>query len=389
MTDPERERAGGPGNGERVALLLSGAAARGPYQAGALAELLPALVAEDHRPVVLLGTSSGAVTAALLAQFADQPPADAGQSVVDTWVGFGDVFRNPLTSPKPALPILARLLGGDLADRFVPPVQALLDTAPLRERAHTVFDPRRVAANIAAGSVETLAVAATACPSGGSAARSSLFVQGAQPRRAVRGHAVDVVADAVTVDHVLASAAIPILFPPVRIPGRPGWFIDGGVRLNTPFDAALAMGVDRIVVISGHSVVPPAAPPPQADTPPDLAAAAAISLRAVLTDALSDDLESLRRKNRRAAGGAGYQQVRHLVVAPEDGELARLAAGTFGPCGPSDPYWAIGRLLDSLGSGTGRDELLSLIFFDPAYAQQQVDLGRRHARAALGAGWQT
>jgi hypothetical protein len=87
------------------------AAARGPFQAGALAELLPSLIAEGHRPVVLLGTSSGAITAGLLAQFADQEPAAAGQSVVDTWTGFGDVFTNPLYTPKPAAAIAARFAG--------------------------------------------------------------------------------------------------------------------------------------------------------------------------------------------------------------------------------------------------------------------------------------
>ncbi len=87
------------GDEQRVGLVLAGAAARGPYQAGALAELLPVLAAQGRRPVVLLGTSSGAITAALTAQFADLPPAEAAERVVDTWVGFGGVFANPLCAP--------------------------------------------------------------------------------------------------------------------------------------------------------------------------------------------------------------------------------------------------------------------------------------------------
>jgi NTE family protein len=386
-----------PRNGERVGLLLSGAAARGPYQAGALAELLPTLLADGHRPVVLLGTSSGAITAALFAQFAHQPAAEAGQSLVDAWTGFGDVFRNPLSTPKPVAPVIARLLGGEFVGRFVRPTDALLDTAPLRKRATTEFTPERVADNINSGLVRSLAVAATVCPQAGSAARSRLFVQGAPPGRALRGNAVDVVPVALGVDHLLASAAIPAVFPPEYIDDpRPssGYYIDGGVRLNAPFDAALAMGVDRLVVISGHSVnaspVPPLLKP---GAPPDLAATVAIALRAILADALSDDLQSLRRKNQRvqqgAAGRLPYELVRYLLVAPKDGELAKLAARTFRPSGPTDPYWAIGRTLDALGSGIGRDELLSLIYFNRKYAEQQVDLGRQDAKAALAAGWQT
>jgi hypothetical protein len=158
------------------------------------------------------------------------------------------------------------------------------------------------------------------------------------------------------------------------------------VRLNAPLDAALAMGVERLVVISGHSVEPPPVPPMPAGRPPDLAESAAIAVRAVLADALGDDLQSLRRKNARA-DRSGYQVVPHLVVAPADGELARLAADTFDPAGPADPYWTIGRLLDSLGSESGRDELLSLILFQRDYARRQVECGRRDARAALDGGW--
>ena len=383
----------GAAGGERVGLLLSGAAGRGPYQAGALAELLPTLVADGHRPVVLVGTSSGAITAALCAQFADQAAADAGQSVVDIWVQLGDVFRNPLLSPKPAGPLIARLMGG----WFVDPVDALLDTTPLWQRARKVFAAGRVAANIDRGRVRSLAVAATACPIAGSAARTRLFVQGDPPRRAPRGHAVDVVPAVLTVDHLLASAAIPVLFPPVYLKDPPagrGYHIDGGVRLNAPLDAALALGVDRIVVISGHSVDPPPQPPLEIPgDPPDLAATTAMTLRAVLADALSDDLQALRRKNKKASAPAAnpspYQVVPYLLVAPRDGEIAQLASGAFRPSGPTDPYWAIGHLLDSLGGGSGRDELLSLILFNRQYAQQQVDRGREHAKAALAAGWQT
>jgi NTE family protein len=364
-----------------VGLVLAGAAARGPYQAGALGELLPALDAEGHRPVVLLGTSSGGITAALTAQFADLPAGEAGERVVDTWVNFGAVFANPLFSVQPGLSLVARFLGVGIVDA----ANALLDVTPLRNRATELFEPARVAGNIAAGHVGSLAVAATVCPPTGSAARTRLFVQGALPQRELDDY-VDVVPTDLSVDHLLASAAIPMMFPPVHVPQPAdvaGYYVDGGVRLNAPFDAALAMGVERLVVVSGHSVDPPAAPPVTAGSPPDIAAGAAVSVRAVLADALADDLRSLRRKNARPH----YRKVRHLVVAPQDGELARLAAAAFHPSGPGDPYWTIGRLLDSLGEGGGRDELLSLILFQREYAAALVESGRRGARAALAAGW--
>lgn len=353
---------------ETVGLLLAGAAARGPYQAGALSALLPALAAEGRRPVVLLGTSSGGITSALVAQSAHLPPDEAAAEIVDVWTGFGDVFTNPLLRPGPPAALVARTLG---AGAVVPPVDALLDVTPLRRRAEQLFRPDRVAGNIADGAVRSLAVAATACPPARSAARSRLFVQGRAPRSDGEDprddHGVDIVATPVTLEHLLGSAAIPGMFPPVRVEGPgAGFYVDGGVRLNAPFRAALDLGVDRLVVVSAHSVD---APPvdaqlvdaqrvdaqrvdaqlvdAQPDAPPDLAAVAALAVRAVLADALGDDLRALRRKNHRD----GKKVVPHVVVAPPDGTLAALAAEAFRPTGPWDEYWAIAHLLDALGAG--------------------------------------
>jgi NTE family protein len=365
---------------ERVGLLLAGAAARGPYQAGALSVLLPALAEQGASPVVLLGTSSGGISSALVAQFADLTPDEAGARIVETWTGFGNVFRNPLLVPAPTAALLARAVG---ACGLVPPVTAMLDVTPLREQARALFQPDRVAANIADGAIESLAVAATVCPPARSAARSRLFVQGRAPADDMTDRGIDVVPVPITVDHLLASAAIPGMFPPVEITGPgAGWYVDGGVRLNAPFGAALELGVERLVVVSAHSV---GAPPvdPHTDGPPDLAAVTALSVRAILADALGDDLRALRRKNRKA----GRTVVPHLLVAPADGELAALAA-EFHPSGPLDEYWPVVRLLDALGDGPGRNELLSLILFRDTYAWALVDRGRRDAEGALQAGWQ-
>jgi NTE family protein len=364
---------------ETVGLLLAGAAARGPYQAGALSALLPALEAEGRRPVVLLGTSSGGISSALVAQFADLPAEEAGARIVDTWTGFGSVFRNPLLSHAPAA-FAARMLGAG----FVPPVYGVLDVTPLQEHAAALFDPARVTANIDAGRIRSLAVAATVCPPARSAARSRLFVQGVAPRAQEDDYGVDVVPTPVTLEHLLGSAAIPGLFPPVRVHGPgAGYYIDGGVRLNAPFQAGIDLGVDRLVVVSAHSLDAPPVEDP-VDAPPDLAAVAALAVRAILADALGDDLRSLQRKNKREH----WRTVEHIVVAPNDGDLGALAAANFHPLSPLDEYWAIAKLLDALGAGPGRDELLSLMLFRDGYARALVEQGRRDALTAIARGWQ-
>jgi NTE family protein len=172
-----------------------------------------------------------------------------------------------------------------------------------------------------------------------------------------------------------------------------GWYVDGGVRLNAPLDAALRFGVGELVVVSGHSLTP-APVPPSDGPPPDLDQAGAVSIRAVLTDALGDDVEALRRRNRTLRELAGehpvearHRRVPFRVVAPADGQLAGLARAAYDgrPRGPWDPSWAIERLLTAGGDGIGRDELLSLVFFDADYARAQIDQGRADARAALAA----
>lgn len=376
---------------ERVGLVLSGAAARGPYQAGALAVLIPALLAEGRWPVIILGTSSGALNAALLAQFA-QEGAQAGERVVQTWLDVGSPFRNAwLTTPCKALQLGLRAVGLSV----VPPVTSLLDTQPLRHYAEQTFDPAALTSNVRPGLVEAIGVAATWCPPAQAAARTRLFVQSIDDHPLATPPGVDVVRTPLRVEHLLASAAIPVVFPPVRIdqppnyvgPDYQGQYIDGGVRLNTPIQAALALGATRLVVVSGHSV---GTDPAQAGVgpPPDLAASTAVTIRAVLTDGLSDDLAALHARNSAARDPA--DQVPYRVVAPLDGELAALAAMYLRPhwWRPLDSYALIGRLLAAAGEGIGPDELLSLLFFDTDYFTAQIGLARAHAKIALEQDWQ-
>ncbi|NMO93731.1 patatin-like phospholipase family protein [Actinomycetospora sp. TBRC 11914] len=376
----------GVGAGEApLGLVISGAAARGPYEAGAIAEIVRALPPE--RPLVLLGTSSGAITAGLLAQHAGEG-REAGERVCEVWRDVHGVYTNPvLTLPGTGLALGARALG------LPGHVTSVLDVAPLEDLARQRFDPAVVARVVGGPRVRSLGVAATVVPGRGVAARTRLFVAGEQPDVGEPLHATDVVATRVEAEHLLASAAIPVLFPPVWVPepaAQRGWYIDGGVRLNAPLDAALRFGVGELLVVSGHSLDP--APVEVADGPqPDLDQAAAVSVRAVLTDALGDDVEALRRRNRtiRDLAGdrevAGHRRVPFRVVAPADGQLAGLARRAFDARarGPWDASWAIERLLTAGGGGIGRDELLSLVFFDPDYARAQIEQGRADARAVL------
>lgn len=117
----------------------------------------------------------------------------------------------------------------------------------------------------------------------------------------------------------------------------------------------------------------------------------------MLTDGLSDDLLTLGRRNelvrylakhmrREQLEQLPYRCVPYLVVSPPDGELARMASEHFDPA-LTDSYFPIGRLLAAAGEGAGRNELLSLIFFDRDYTEAQIKLGHDHAARAMNEGW--
>ena len=233
----------------RVAVVVAGAGARGAYEAGALSVLLPALERAGTRPSLYVGTSAGAINAVLLASTAHLPAAQQADALLEVWRGIGvsDVFRSLLrTGPVSAARWLGQLAG-------VPGVRlhALVDTAPLAATAQRVVDWPQLRANLDAGTV-ALAVVATAAADG----RTTVFVDRCPPSPLPlpdEARPIDHVAARITAAHVLASAAIPVLFPPVPVEGTDGrrrWYVDGGVRLNAPLKPALALGADAVVVVA-------------------------------------------------------------------------------------------------------------------------------------------
>jgi NTE family protein len=216
----------------------------------------------------------------------------------------------------------------------------------------------------------------------------------------------------ITAEHVLASSAIPVAFPPIRITEpeeAEGWYVDGGVRLNTPLHPAIGLGADRIVLVSATSTT--YGPQPRrgpAGRIPDIDDAAAQVLHAVLADRMVEDLATLRRTNRmvaqaEAAGhrgvltgrsGRAYGVVEVMPVAPPPDEMGRIAAEVFARSTDGLGWltetdnWLLGRLIRGAGDAAGRRELLSYLFFDEEYFAASIELGRRMAAQALAAGWQ-
>ncbi|MGZ4612271.1 MAG: patatin-like phospholipase family protein, partial [Kineosporiaceae bacterium] len=369
---------------------------RGAYEMGALSVLLPWLRRRGQSPRIVVGTSAGAMNAVLVASTADlDDPVAAGQIGLDVWRGLGrsDVFR-PVELSAPWA--LGRYLLGVAG--IGPGLPSLLDVAPLRATVEGFGRWPQLSASIG-DRLDAVAVIATAAGDGRAAARTDVFVQSSSadlpPDDDERG--LRYVRTTLRADHVLASAAIPVAFPPVRVdePSGPGgWYLDDGVRLNAPIKPALELGADRLVVVATHPLEPEAgdgvSPPDAGDQPPpDVFSASAAVLTAALVGRMVDDVRSLRRVNRLVATGgeAGYRYVPSLFVGPSrDSSIADAArevlATRYATLLGGDYFW-LNRLVG--GSSQAHSELLSFLLFDRMFVDLLIELGRADAAAAVAA----
>jgi NTE family protein len=390
---------------DTTALVLAGGGARGAYEAGALSIILPALDARGERPTLYVGTSVGALNGTMLAATHHLPVDEQVDALLAIWrtVTRGDVMRPILTRSGPLA--LTRFAGRLLS---VPGVRlvSLLDPKPLWDNLAGWVAVEQLHHNVDTGDVQAAAVVTTSARSG----RTVVFVDSLRQRAIHRSHAVAYVPTRLTIEHVGASAAIPLLWPPVRIeaPARArGWYVDGGTRLNTPIKPALDLGADRLVVVAVDSIAGPVMQPDEDDDdlpPPDLGDGALQLLEGTLVDPLIEDMRTLGNINEFFAGnemsgprlyrmvrGKGpYRRIPYVFVGPERrGAVGEIAAEVF-----AERYGGLRRLrspdmllINELIGGVSHNhaELLSLLFFDPAFAEALIEVGRRDARAWLDA----
>jgi NTE family protein len=389
-----------------VALVLPGGGARGAYEVGALSVLLPLLAERGERPVILCGTSVGAINAAALGATSDRPVQDALDHLLGRWreLRKGDVIR-PIVGP--GLPLTALRMLGEALELPGVRLAGLLDPSPLRNSLDRWVDWAALHRNVRHGVIQAVCVVATSLERSGPVA----FVDSARRVPASRAaDALQYVPAVIDDQHVRASAAIPMLFPPVHVEHPAplaGHYVDGGTRLNSPVSPALALGADRVVVIGFQPFRAQVERPARPDGAPRLADVAANVLDGLLVDQVVDDLHRLATINsfvvdahtpgargaadayRAARGRKPYRRISYALVAPERrGELAELAdevfdrryAGLRGWLRPDYPF--ISRLVGG-GRSPARGELLSFLLFDEEHIERLIELGRRDAQRWL------
>lgn len=390
-------------NGERVGLVLAGGGARGAYELGALSVLLPFLEERGERPSILVGTSVGAINAASVVATSHLPASEAIARELGRWreVDRGAVIRPVLVG----LPVKLLLYAGEVLSLPGIRLSSLLDPSPLERNLARWIEWTQLHQNLANGTVSRLAVVATAARTG----RAVAFVEGDPGEGVPSSHVIDYVQATLGQEHARASAAIPILFPAVRIE-RPvearGWYIDGATRLNTPIKPALDLGAERLVVIGTGSIIAEPPTPGRHDAPaPDLGSSAMHLLQGALADPLIEDLRKLAEINtfytdpadspaaasyRRSHGKQPYRRIPYMFIAPRvPGAIAQLAHDVFharygGLKSLHAPDLAVlARLLG--GQSHAHGELLSYLLFDHEFISGLIDMGERDANAWLNA----
>ena len=363
-----------------LGLVMGGGGARAAYQVGFLSCLA------RHRPQleipILTGVSAGAINTAFLASHPGRFD-DAVAELVRLWstLTTEQIIESDLLSFAGMLTRWGlRLVSGGSA--LTPSVRGLVNTAPLRrflEHALRARDGRIVGIgeNLRRGRLSAAAITTTDYRTG----QSITHVQGNAPPMWRRPHRRSEPAE-LTVDHIMASAALPLFFPAVRV--GDSWHGDGGVRLTAPLSPALHLGADRILAIStryGRSQA-------EADTPstpgyPPPAQVLGVLMNAIFLDMLDFDALSMARINDLVESlppeRRGDLRVVRLLVLRPSRDLARLASD-YEPRLPR-PFRFLTR---GLGTRETRSpDSLSMVLFEPPYLQHMIELGIQDAERRL------
>jgi NTE family protein len=361
--------------------MLSGGGARAAYQVGFLRIL--AREFPDVLPGILTGVSAGGINAAYLAA-RDEPFAEKVENLAEVWAGIriDDVFRVDLRDlASRSVRWGGRLLSGGTYP--LPPARSLVDTAPLRELIGRMLqsDGRAIAGinrNLAAGWLRAIALTASSYTTG----ESVTWVQTPDDCRIEtwdRPHRTSV-ACALTVEHVMASSALPFFFPAIKV-GH-AWYGDGGIRLTAPLSPAVHLGAKRIIAVSTRHLREETDPPEAPDYPPPAQIAGAL-YNAIFLDQLDSDALEMLRINRVIARLSpseryGLRPIDLLMLRPSV-DLGRLA-NDYEPELPR----AFRFLTRGLGTKETRsNDMLSLVMFQGDYVKRIMELGEADAAARI------
>src|ERR1044071_8988350 len=362
-----------------LGIMLTGGGARAAYQAG--------LLRGRPRPFTYLefqivtGVSAGAINAVYLAAMHGNLEHRV-EELHELWrtLECAHVF----TANYAALVPFRGALGAVLPRRFAKFPRGLFNAGPLADLLRRVLNtPYRgmpiegIRHNLADGGLKAVTLITLDYSTG----QSVRWVQGRQadifegPNRRVERTEI-------TVEHVLASAALPFVFPAVQI-GK-GWYGDGGIRLSAPLSSAVPLGARRIIAMStGYQRTPDEASTPVVTGYPPAAQIIGQLVNAVFLDVIDEDVVRMERLNEMirkldAHERTGLKPIDLLVLRPSPG-LGKLAAKFEKHLPPSVKLFT-----RAMGAReTESPDVLSMLIFEPNYTRTLIEIGEQDVQSRL------
>ena len=362
---------------QKTGLILTGGGARAAYQVGVLKAIAEMLPRRTQNPFpIICGTSAGAFNAVTLAVYAQSFRLGV-QYLEKMWKNFTahDIYR---ADPLGVLVNTARWLSGLILNGLgINKLNhvSLLDSTPLAELLDRALPSEKIQENINLGVLHALSISASGYGTG----QSVNFFQsaeGVQPWQRARRLGI---ATFIEARHILASSAIPFIFPAVRINRE--YFGDGSMRQIAPISPALHLGAVRVLVIGTGQTAGSEPSRSKVDDYPSLAKIAGHAMDSIFLDSLEVDLERLKRINKTI--DLLSDEVRHhtnlhhievLLISPS--QSIEKIAGRYA----NELPWAVRLLLSSVGAmRRNASNLVSYLLFEKKFCRALIDLGYQDA----------
>lgn len=361
----------------KIGLILTGGGARAAYQVGVLKAIAEILPRHAHNPFsIICGTSAGSLNAVTLAVNALHFRKGV-QYLLNIWKNahVGNIYRS---DPVGVLSNTGRWLAGlffsSLGINKLNRV-SLLDNAPLVSFLTETLPCEKIQESIDAGVLYALSITASGYGSG----QSVTFYQGVKGIRPWKRARRLGIPTRIDIKHLLASAAIPFIFPAVRINRE--YFGDGSMRQIAPISSALHLGANRVLVIGVGQGDLEQPKRNRIGDYPSLAQIAGHALNSIFLDSMEVDLERLRRINRTMS--MIPEEVRHKtnlrhvdVLVIEPSQPIEKIAERYAKNLPLSIRFLLGLLGAMRHSGSN---LVSYLLFEKQFCRELVDLGYQDA----------